>query len=252
MATPHIGAATEEAQRNVAVEIAHQVVDALQGRTLRNAVNVPSLEPEVYEEIKPYLGLAEKLGSLQAQLLKGRFLTVRIGYSGEIANYTLAPLTTAILKGLLEPILREAVNYVNAPLIARERDIRVVETKSVTRENFVSLISLEVESTEAKGSAAGTLFGRGDPRIVRLSGLHVDAVPRGYMLVIFHKDKPGIIGKMGTILGNEQVNIAAMTLGREKEGSELTVLNLDSSVPERALKEIGKIEEISQVRLVRL
>ncbi len=253
VATPHIGAATEEAQRNVAIEIAHQVVDALQGRTLRNAVNVPSLEPEVYEELKPYLGLAEKLGSLQSQLLKGRLLTVRIGYSGEITNYTLAPLTTAILKGLLEPILREAVNYVNAPLIAREREIRVVETRSATREDFTSLISLEVESTEAKGSAAGTLFGRGDPRIVRLNNLHVDAVPRGYMLIIFHKDKPGIIGKIGTVLGNEKVNIAAMTLGREeKEGSELTVFNLDSSVPERALKEIEKIKEIFQVRLVKL
>lgn len=251
--TPHIGAATEEAQRNVAIEIAHQVVDALKGGTLRNAVNVPSIEPEVYEKIKPYLGLAERLGCLQSQLLKGRLLTVRVRYSGEIITYDLVPLTTAILKGLLEPVLKEAINYVNAPVIAKERDIRVVETKSDALEDFASLIFLEVESTQAKGSVAGTLFSRRDPRIVRLDDFHVDAVPLGYMLIASHEDKPGIIGKLGTILGNEGINIAAMTLGRkDKGGSELTVLNLDSSVPERVLKEIEEIKEILQVRLAKL
>lgn len=251
--TPHIGAATEEAQRNVAIEIAHQVVDALKGGTLRNAVNVPSIEPEVYEKLKPYLGLAERLGCLQSQLLKGRLLTVQVRYSGEIINYDLAPLTTAILKGLLEPVLKEAVNYVNAPLIARERDVRVVETKSDTLEDFANLIYLEVESTQAEGSVAGTLFGRRDPRIVRLDDFHVDAVPRGYMLIASHEDKPGIIGKLGTILGNEGINIAAMTLGRKDKGEgELTVLNLDGSVPENVLKEIEEIKEIQQVRLAKL
>jgi D-3-phosphoglycerate dehydrogenase len=253
VATPHIGAATEEAQRNVAIEIAHQVVDALQGRTLRNAVNVPSIEPEVYEKIKPYFGLAERLGCLQSQLLKGRIITVRVRYSGKIIAYDLAPITTAILKGLLEPVLKEAVNYVNAPVIARERDIRVVETKSDTLEDFASLIYLEVESTQAKGSVAGTLFNRRDPRIVRLDGFHVDAVPRGHMLIASHEDKPGIIGKLGTILGNEGINIAAMTLGRkEKGGGELTVLNLDHAVPEKTLREIEGIKEIQEVRLAKL
>ena len=253
VATPHIGAATEEAQRNVAIEIAHQVVDALKGRTLRNAVNVPSLEPEVYRELKPYLGLAERLGCLQSQLLKGRLLALRVRYSGEIVRYDLTSLTTAILKGLLEPVLKEAVNYINAPDIARKREIKVVETKSDTLEDFASLIFLEVESTRAKGSVAGTLFGRGDPRIVRLDDFYIDAVPRGYMLIVSHEDKPGIIGKLGTILGNEGINIAAMTLGRkQKGGSELTVLNLDSSVPERVLREIEEMGEILQVKLARL
>ena len=253
VATPHIGAATEEAQRNVAVEVAHQVVDALKGGTLRNALNVPSIDPEVYEKIRPYLGLAERLGCLQSQLLKGRLLTVRIRYSGEIINYDLAPLTTAVLKGLLDPVLKEAINYVNAPVIARERDIRVVETKSDTLEDFASLVYLEVESTQAKGSVAGTLFNRRDPRIVRLDDFHVDAVPLGYMLIASHEDKPGIIGKLGTILGNEGINIAAMTLGRkDRGGNELTVLNLEGSVPEKILKEIEKINEILQVRLAKL
>ncbi|NOX96733.1 MAG: phosphoglycerate dehydrogenase [Nitrospirae bacterium] len=251
--TPHIGAATKEAQRNVAIEIAHQIVDVLKGRTIRNAVNVPSIEPEAYEEIKPYFGLAEKLGRLQSQLLKGRILAVRVRYSGEIINYDLAPITTAILKGLLEPILKEAVNYVNAPVIAKEREISVTETTSDTLEDFASLISLEVKSTQDKGSVSGTLFSRRDPRIVRLDGFHVDAVPRGYMLIASHEDKPGIIGKLGTLLGDGGINIAAMTLGRKaKGGNELTVLNLDGSVSEKILKDIEEIKEILQVRLAKL
>ncbi|MCD5390635.1 phosphoglycerate dehydrogenase [candidate division NPL-UPA2 bacterium] len=251
--TPHIGASTEEAQRKVAIEIAHQVVDALKGRTLRNAVNVSSIEPEIYEEIKPYLSLAEKLGCLEAQLLKGRIVRVGIKYSGEVIEYDLAPITLAILKGLLESVLGETVNYVNARLIAREREIEVIETKSERLEDFANLISLEVETPQARGSVSGTLFGRSDARIVRLNGYHLDAVPVGYMLVCAHEDKPGIIGRIGTILGAQGINIAAMTLGRkEKGGREVTVLNLDSSVPKSTLKDIENIKEIFEVRLARL
>lgn len=245
VATPHIGASTKEAQQMVGVEIAEQVADALKGGIVRNAVNIPSIEPDVYEEIKPYLTLAEKLGLLQSQLLEGRTLIVNIKYSGEVSSYDCEPVTIAVLKGLLEPALGDGVNYVNALKVAKERDIRVTEEKSESLVEFANLISLEVETDKASGSLSGTLFSHAGPRIVRVDGYHVDIVPEGYILIALHDSKPGVIGKLGTILGDGGMNIAAMTLGRkEKKGKELTVFNLESAVPQEMLKKMMAIKEI--------
>ncbi|MBT9131778.1 MAG: D-3-phosphoglycerate dehydrogenase [Syntrophomonadaceae bacterium] len=253
VATPHIGASTEEAQQMVGIEIAQQVADALKGRIVRNAVNIPSIEPDVYEKIKPYLALAEKLGLLQSQLLEGRTLVVKIKYSGEISGYDCEPITIAILKGLLEPALGDGVNYVNALKIAKEREIKVTEEKSESLLEFANLISLEVETEKVKGSLSGTLFSYAGPRIVRVDGYHVDIVPRGHILIVLHDSKPGVIGKLGTILGDGGMNIVAMTLGRkEKKGKELTVFNLELAVPQKMLKKIMAIKEILSLGTAKL
>ena len=253
IATPHIGASTKEAQQMVGVEIAQQVADALKGGIVRNAVNIPSIEPDVYEEIKPYLALGEKLGLLQSQLLEGRTLIVNIKYSGEVSSYDCEPITIALLKGLLEPALGNGVNYVNALKVAKERDIRVTEEKSESLVEFANLISLEVETDKASGSLSGTLFSHAGPRIVRVDGYHVDIVPKGHILIALHDSKPGIIGKLGTILGDGGMNIAAMTLGRkEKERKELTVFNLDMAVPQEMLKKMMTIKEIISLGTAKL
>ncbi|MDI6784864.1 MAG: phosphoglycerate dehydrogenase, partial [bacterium] len=230
--TPHLGASTEEAQVKVAVEIAHQVVDALKGRTVRNAINVPAIEPEVLALIRPYLTLAEKLGSLQAQLAEGRIQEVRVHYSGDVCKCNVAPITVAIVKGMLDPILNETVNYVNAPFLAKERGIKVIESKSSEAEDFATLIAVTIKTETKESTAVGALFGKNDPRIVRLDGFHVDAVPFGYMVILSNEDMPGIIGSVGVTLGKHKINIAGLTLGRkEKGGLAVTGLNVDEFVP---------------------
>jgi D-3-phosphoglycerate dehydrogenase / 2-oxoglutarate reductase len=251
--TPHLGASTEEAQVNVAIEIAEQVIDALKGRTVRNAINVPAIEPEVLALIRPYLTLAEKLGSLQAQLAEGGIQEVRVHYSGEVCKYNVSPITVAIVKGILDPILNETVNYVNAPFLAKERGIKVIESKSSEAEDFATLIAVTVKTETKESSAVGTLFGKNDPRIVRLDGFHIDAVPFGYMLILSNEDVPGIIGSVGVMLGKYKINIAGLALGRkEKGGLAVTGLNVDESVPDNVLAEIRKLSHVLGAKLVKL
>lgn len=251
--TPHLGAATEQAQINVAIDIAKQVADALSNRGIRNAVNMPSVTPEVFKEIQPYIVLAEKMGSLQSQLAEGHLRKVKVKYCGDVIAHELAPITLALIKGLLDPALKETVNYVNAPLIARERGIEVVEAKSTVAFDFTNLITVDSETDKMKSSLSGTLFGKKDPRIVIIDGYHVDAVPTGYMLIVFNEDKPGIIGHLGTILGDNKINIANMTFGRQKKGGKaITVLNIDSLVPSSILEQMKTFDYIQDIKLVKL
>lgn len=253
IATPHLGAATEEAQEKVGVEICRQIIDVLKGRGARNAANMPFIEPATLTLIGPYLTLAEKLGSLQAQLASDRIEKVEIQYSGEVAQYDVAPITIACLKGLLEPIIPETVNYVNAPYLAKERGIKVIESKSSDTEDFSTLIKLIVKCGEKISSAAGTLFAKNDLRIVRIDGYHVDIVPSGFMVILENEDRPGVIGKVGTILGENNINIAGMTLGRkERGGKAVTGLNVDDFVPESVLEKIRQIPLVISAKLVKL
>lgn len=253
VASPHLGASTEEAQVGVAVDIAHQMVDFFKNGIYRNVVNLPLVEPGTFEELKPYFRLAEKLGSLESQLVEGRMKVARIDYTGEDLTGEVSVITPAFLKGLLEPILREAVNYVNAPVIAKKRRIKVVESKSSQVEDYTNLLQAELETDKSKVEVAGTLFGKKDARIVRINGYRVDAIPEGYMLICSHEDKPGIVGQIGVVLGKANINIAAMTLGRKKRGGkEMTVLNVDNPVPEKVLREIGKGQYILDVKQVKL
>ncbi len=252
--TPHLGASTEEAQVNVAVDIAKQVVDALDGRVVRNAINMPSVDPEMLKEIKPYLDLAEKLGKLAGQFSQGRTTELSIEYSGEVADYTVSPISTALIKGLLEPILGEDVNYINASFIAKERGIKIVESKSSQLEDFANLTIVKIKTDKEETLIGGTLFGKNDARIVRIGDFYLDAVPEGYMLICSNLDKPGVIGYIGTVLGKNRINIAAMHVGRKKAvaGEALTVINIDNEVPKGVLAEIKKYKDITDIKLVRL
>jgi len=253
VATPHLGASTEEAQVNVAIDIAEIVLDVLLNRCIRNAVNVPCVDTELFKTLQPYLDLAEKLGSLGTQLVEGHIKDVKIKYTGDITSYDTSPLTIAIIKGMLAPILQETVNFVNAPMIAKEREIKVSETKTAEIEDFANLISIEIETDKAKLNVEGTLFTKVDPRIAKIGGFYVDASPTGYMLVISNKDVPGIIGEIGTLMGKSKINIAGMSFGREAPGGKaITVLNVDSVVPKDILAQVKSAKNIFDVKLVKL
>jgi len=251
--TPHLGASTEEAQVNVAIDIANSVRDALLGCGIRNAVNVPCIELELYQILQPYVAISEKMGSMAAQIAGGRIKSIEIKYSGDIAKYSSSPLTVAVVKGALSPVLQETVNYVNSLIVAKERGVKIEESKSSQLEEYANLITVTVETDKGSVSVEGTLFTKTDARIVRVGQFHVDAIPSGYMLVAHNIDVPGIIGKIGTILGNNGINIAAMTFGREKPGGKtLSVLNVDGNIPEKVLDEIRKAKNILDAKLIKL
>jgi len=254
LATPHLAASTKEAQINVAVEIVYQVLCALRGQPVRNAVNMPPVSPADAEKIGPYIGLAEKLGSFQSQLIEGHVTEVCIDYSGDAREHTTTMIGIALQKGLIERFLGETVSYVNAPLIARERGIKIVETKSNTVEGFSNLISVTVKTDKGEKRVAGTVFDIKDGRIVRIGDYHVDVVPQGYMLlVVSHREKPGLMGALCTLLGEAGINIAAMSLGRERIGGEsVVVLNLDSVLSEEVMEQIRSLDAISEAKLVNL
>jgi len=253
--TPHLGAATSEAQEQVAVDVAKQIVDALNGRAIKNAVNIPNLDTETLKVLKPWLTLAEKIGLLHSQLHGGSLKSVTIRYGGEVAKYGLAPLTIAVIKGLLTPICGETVNFVNAPSMAKERGIAVNESKSTHAEDFTNYIELEVYQNHNTYRIMGTLFGKSQPRIVRINEFTTDVVPEGCVIFIHNEDRPGVVGTIGTILGKSKINIAQMSLGRVKKGKKMmamTAINTDSEVSEKAMKAIKKFPPVIDVKVVNL
>jgi D-3-phosphoglycerate dehydrogenase len=251
--TPHLGASTEEAQMSVAIEVANTVRDMLLGRGVKNAVNVPSVDPEIYKVLEPYLKLAENIGSMQTQLVDGHIKKVKIGYVGDLLKYDLSPFTATIMKGMLTPILQDTVNFVNSLVIAKERGITVIESKTAEIRDFASLIWVEVETDKVVSSICGTLFTKVDPRIVKINDFYVDFVPEGNMLIVFNKDVPGIIGHIGTIFGKGKINVASVSFGREEKGGRaVSVWNVDSDVPKKVLDEIKSSKNVYELKLVKL
>lgn len=253
IATPHLGASTEEAQINVAVQVAEQVVNALLGEPLVSAVNVSIIQPETLADVKPFVPLLKKMGSLYAQVFNGQVEAVEILYSGEIANYPVTPLTNSFLIGLLSVILQDTVNYVNAPLIAKQRGIKVREVVSKTVENFINLITITIKTADGTQTIAGTLFNKDDIRIVQIGKYRIEVVPSRYMLVTTYIDRPGVIGRFGVTLGNHNINIAGMQVGRQSVGGEaVMVLQVDSPVSEDILIKLQELEGIMSIRFVDL
>lgn len=249
--TPHLGASTVEAQENVAVDVAEELIKALRGEAFKNAVNLPSLRPEMLAKLRPYLDLGERLGLFLSQLLSGRLHAVEIAYAGALTELEVTPVTTAILKGLLTPVLGDEVNVVNAPWLAKERGIRVAETKVANGEDYRNLISVQAATDREKVQVRGAIFGKNEPRLVEVDGYDVDVSPEGYFLVTRHLDKPGMIGRVGTILGEAGVNIAAMQVGRrEMGGRAIMLLAVDSAIPAEVLERIARVEGIQEARLV--
>ncbi len=251
--TPHLGASTEEAQSAVSVAIAQQVADLLLRGLLRNAVNAPSVDSELLKDLAPYLTLVEKLGSFLGQVARGRMGEVTLRYAGEVAGLTVQPLTVTFLRGLLAVILEENVTDVNAPYLARQRGLRVVESKTPASEDFASLVSAELKTDAGVSQVSGTLFYRREPRIVEVDGYRMEAHHAGWMVVFTNEDVPGVIGRIGTLFGAHRINIAGMQLGRKAPGGHaVSILNLDSPVPDHVLAELRALPNIRSATLVRL
>jgi D-3-phosphoglycerate dehydrogenase len=251
--TPHLGASTGEAQENVAVAIAQQVVDCLLHGEVRNAVNIPFISPEVRPFLTPFIRLGEKLGSFLAQMAIHPVEAVSIEYCGEVAAYGLKPITNSVLKGLLTPHLGETVNFVNAPVIAKERGIRITESTQNKAEDFASLLSITASSKMEQNTIAGTLFGRKELRLVKVNDFSIEAVPEGDVLLIHNYDRPGVIGNVGTLMGNRDINIATMQLGRYRRGGNaISLFHLDAPLPPSVMEEMLRLPNIISVRQIHL
>jgi len=246
VATPHLGASTAEAQEKVAAQIAEQLADYLLTGAVTNALNLPSLTAEEAKRLKPYMKLAEQLGSFAGQLTRTGLEGVTIEYEGDVAQVNCRPLTQAALTGLLTPIL-ETVNMVNAPIIARERNIDVTEMKHERDCDYQTLIRLTVRTERQTRSVAGTLFGGDKPRFVEVKGIPVEAELGPHMLYITNEDKPGLIGRMGTVLGDAGVNIATFHLGRAAPGEDaIALIELDEPIPGEVLERVRAIPLVKQ------
>lgn len=244
--TPHMGDATIEAQHDLSIQIVRQVVDALRGTDYRNAVNMPFIPGRDFEAIAPYMLLAERIGTLHHHLARGRIRRVAVEYKGEELDGMVKPLTVALLKGLLSPVLGDSVNYINAPLVAMERGIHVTQTKGLDVADYTHLVSCQ---THWEGSGqqviSGALFNQREPRIVGINSYRTDFVPAGVLLIFGSYDKPGVIGRVGTHMASLGMNIGAWRTGRaEKGGQTLTVLTLDLPLTEAQLEEFRKLEMV--------
>lgn len=248
VATPHLGASTVEAQRDVSLQIVDQVLAALRGEDFRNAVNLPFIATTGLASIRPWLDLAERLGRLAVALAPGRIERVEVEARGpEVAPHA-APLSTAILKGVLAPISGEEVNWVNAGVVAAERGIDVVRSRRASAAEYANLVGCRVTTEAGDRSVAGTLF-HDRPRAVEIDGYHLDAPPSGTVLLVWNRDVPGVIGRVGTILGDAGVNIAEWRLGRSAPGAiALAFINLDNPAPAGVLQAIESIDGVRSVR----
>lgn len=251
--TPHLGASTAEAQVNVAVDVAEQIRDVLLGLPARSAVNIPGLRPDVLEKLRPYLNLAETLGNFVGQLAGGRIEELTIRLQGELAQNDTKPIVVAALKGLLSNALQERVNYVNASIEAKERGIRVIETRDTTAEDYTGSLYLAAKGSLGEHSVTGVLLGGTEVRIIDMDNFPINVPPTQYMLFTLHRDMPGIIGKIGSLLGSFNVNIASMQVGRKiVRGDAVMVLSIDDPLPEGILNEIKKEPGISDAYTVAL
>ena len=251
VATPHLGASTAEAQEKVALQIAEQMSAYLVSGAITNALNMPSLTAEEAKRLKPYMQLAQQLGSFAGQLTHTGLKSVTIEYEGQVADFNTRPLTQVALCGLLTPML-DTVNMVNAPVVARERDIDVAEVKHERDCDYQTLIRLTVTTERGPRSVAGTLFGHTKPRVVDIKGISVEAALTPHMLYITNEDKPGFIGALGTTLGDAGVNIATFHLGRAAQGQDaIALLELDAPIDAETLEKVRALPHTKQAEALR-
>ncbi|GAB6099683.1 phosphoglycerate dehydrogenase [Halanaerocella petrolearia] len=247
---PHLGGTTVAAMDNVAIEAAKQALMVLNGKPPRTPLNIPRLQPDEMAQLKPYIDLADKLGQFYAGWNDERIEEVEVIYEGEITEYELTPVTKGILQGLLNPILDEDVNSVNAEMIAQERGIKISETTSSTSDDYSSLITLKVESESETKELCGAIF-HDTARIVAINGYEVDVVPEGTMLVTDHQDQPGVVGQVGTILGENKINIASMQVGRDDVGGKaIMVLNIDQEINDQLEQKLLDIDGMLDISVL--
>ncbi len=251
--TPHLGASTSEAQTNVAVAVADQIIQYLKNDTVINAVNVPSVTGDLLKKLGPFLSLGDRMGCLQAQLCNGPLKEIAIEYSGDFQGLDLSPVTTSVVKGLLAPLVTDDVNSVNAPVLAKDMGINVTETSSSESSDYSNMIKVKVITTEMTTIVAGTIFGKNDPRVVRINDFSVEMVPMGHLALIHNLDKPGAIGSIGTILGENGINIARMQVGQDKDGvNNIIFLRTDTPMPDDILEKLRALSIIKDVTVLEL
>jgi D-3-phosphoglycerate dehydrogenase len=252
--TPHLGAATEEAQENVALDVAQQIADFLINGNIVNALNAPNVSGELLKKLGAVITLSGKIGSLHGQLCKESPEEIRIAYYGDIIKHPLASLTTAILQGVLKPMMEEgSVNAVNAPYLAKDRGIKVQESKISSHSDYATLVEVTLKFKDSERVISGSIFGNASPRIVRFNNLFPEARPEGHILIVENQDKPGVIGKIGTYLGQHSVNISRMQLGLDEASGRATAFyNVASDVSEEILSGLRKIDGIIEATKVYL
>lgn len=251
--TPHLGASTEEAQVNVAIDVAEQIRDVLLDKPARSAVNIPGLRPDVLKALKPYLQLAETLGNMVSQLAGGRIESLTVSLRGELATNQSQPIVIASLKGLLSSALHERVNFVNASIEAKERGIHVIETRDESIQDYTGSMMLTAKGSLGEHSVSGALLGHQEMQIISIDEFPINVPPSKYMLFTLHRDMPGIIGRIGSLLGDLNVNIASMQVGRKiVRGDAVMVLTVDDPLPENTVAEITKIAGIRDAYTVTL
>ncbi len=251
--TPHLGASTAEAQERVAVDVAEQIIAHLKGEPVRYAVNAPLIPPETLSFLAPYIDVALKMGLLAQQLCEGQLRDVQIEYAGEISQHDVTPLKVAVIRGLLSSISEEPVNIVNVDLIAQRRGLRIIERKGPSHETYSNLVGVRLTTSAGETTISATLAHDG-PHVVLVNDYWVDIPPsEGYLLVCENQDRPGMIGALGTLTGNHDINIAFMAVGRQAlRGKAMMVMGLDDSVPEAVMQEIRAIPYITSAKLAKL
>ncbi len=251
LASPHLGASTTEAQEHVSIEVAQQVIHALRGEPVAHAVNQPQIDSKTFDILGPYLELAEKIGSFHAQIVEGQISRIQLDYNGPLfQKEDVTPITVALQKGLLTPVLTN-VNYVNAPFLMKQRGIPVRETRGAAVGSFANSIAITITTDKGDAVIEGSVFGRKELRIVRMNRLHMNAKLSGDMLLIYNRDRPGMIGLIGTILGEHRINISDMTVGRSCSGElAVTLITVDSPVPRGVLQTIAVQNQIDFVKQV--
>lgn len=246
--TPHLGAATEEAQENVALQVAEQMADFLLTGAVSNAINMPSISAEDAPRLRPFVALAEQLGMFAGQITETRIHSVSVEYAGEVSDLNCAPLTAAAIAGLLRSLMAE-VNMVSAPAIAKQRGLQIAEMKQDAAGAYDSYIRLVIETDRQKRSVAGTVFSDGKPRIIQVKEINMEAELSPRILYVTNTDKPGFIGALGTVLGKHNVNIASFSLGRDKpNGDAISLVSVDDEVTDEILKELEALPQIGQVK----
>ena len=248
VATPHLGASTDEAQEKVAVQIAEQIADLFQKKSVRGVVNASAIEVESDNQMAPYVKLAENIGILHSQLINGQLKQININFSGSLLHTSTTLLSTAFLKGFLSRRLSEFVNLINAPFLAREMGIIINEIKTGANSSYTNLLTIECETDKEIKSLAGTVFGNNEIRIVNIDSYHLELKPEGFMLFYINIDKPGMLSTVGKILADANINIAGLSLGRLEAGKEaLTVISTDSEIDQYVLNKISAIKGVKDV-----
>ena len=249
--TPHLGASTVEAQIGVSVDVAKGVMAALQGEPVPTAVNMAPVPPNVYNVIRPYFDLLERMGIMGVYLADGPMREIQVEYTGALADTETRLLTTAALKGALNPILQDAVNFVNAADVAKTRQVTVKEIKSQASDTFLDAVSLRIRTEKGEHTLVGMLFNKKEPKIVQIDSCRVDFTPEGYLLLAPHRDEPNMIGQISTVLGQAGINITSMQVGRMNEdGTNIMAIAVAEDIPNDIMLKLRAIDGILDMKLI--